>query len=134
MSNLATQTDNSHFEIAIHSDEQFAIITLSGSVTLELINRIFLSFISHPSFKTNLNAIYDYSAAIIETSIQDVERHAEFVKQHLVYRGTSYKVAMVVNEPLNAALLNVYCLNLSKTDIECDTFSSTKMALRWLNG
>jgi len=80
-----------------------------------------------------MNACYDYSNAIIETAIRDVERHAQFVAKYLDKRGRSYRLALVSDETLNSALLNVYCLQISKTQVEAEVFTSKPMALRWLS-
>ncbi len=80
-----------------------------------------------------MNACYDFCEAIIETDMKELEQHAEFVSQHTHRRGTSYKLAMVTDETLNSALLNVYRLLISKTTIEAEVFGSKKQALHWLN-
>ena len=109
-----------------------AELKFSGKVTLDLINGSFLKLIDHPSFTTNMNACYDYSDAIIEVNMRDIEAHSQFVMQNLPKRGFNYKLAFVSNETLNNALLNVYILKISKSNVETKIFAKKKQASQWL--
>ncbi len=123
---------NSHFEIYIDKGAGYADLLFHGGVSLEVINESLLSLIGHPAFRHNMNACYDYSDAIIETTMRDVENHAHFVEEYTGKRGANYKLALVTNETLNAAILNVYKLRISKTSIEAEIFGTKKQALTWL--
>jgi len=122
----------SRYEIIFDIKRGFAELSFHGSVDLELINTAFLGLMNHPSFRHNMNACYDYDKAIIETDMRDVEQHAQFVSQYLNERGSQYRLALVSNETLNSALLNVYRLLISKTEVEAEVFGSKKQALQWL--
>ena len=122
----------SRFEILLHKSSKYADIRFNGRVSLEIANGAFTDLLEHKLFKHNINACYDFTDAIIETDMKELEQHAEFVSQHVHRRGTHYKLAMVTNETLNSALLNVYRLLISKTTIEAEVFATKKQALSWL--
>lgn len=127
--------DQSYFDrpnIEINNELGIAFLKFENVVTLDSINYAFIELINHPDFKHNMNACYDYSSAMIETAIRDVERHAQFVSKYLDKRGSSYRLALVSDETLNSALLNVYRLLISKTEVEAEVFTSKPMAVRWL--
>ncbi len=121
-----------HPDIKIDTESGIAFLTFENEVTLDSINYAFIELINHPDFTFNMNACYDYSNAMIETAIRDVERHAQFVAKYLDKRGNSYRLALVSDETLNSALLNVYRLLISKTEVEAEVFTSKPMAVRWL--
>ncbi len=122
-----------NYYLSIDKNRGYADFIFSDSVSLEVVNNAFLDLIKHPSFRHNMDACYDYSDAIIETTMQEVEKHAQFVGQYTDKRGGHYKLALVSNETLNSALLNVYKLLISKTSIEVEVFGSRRQALNWLN-
>ncbi|MDQ7048156.1 MAG: hypothetical protein Q9M92_00915 [Enterobacterales bacterium] len=127
--------DQSYFDRPdIDFDNELGIVFLKfeNEVTLDSLNYSFIELINHPDFKHNMNACYDYSNAIIETAIRDVERHAQYVAKYLDKRGSSYRLALISDETLNSALLNVYRLLISKTEVEAEVFTSKPMAIRWL--
>ena len=120
------------FNLKLDVTSCFAEITFQGYITIELIRRAFLKLIEHPLFKKNMDVCYDYSKAIIETNICDVDAHSQFVFEYAESRGSSYKLAFVSNETLNSALLNIYKLKISKTNIDVKLFGSKKQAYIWL--
>ena len=126
-------SQHSRFNIVLNNNVDYADLRFFGCVTLEIANNAFKQLLDHSLFRHNMNACYDFCEAIIETDMKELEQHAEFVSQHTHRRGTSYKLAMVTDETLNSALLNVYRLLISKTTIEAEVFGSKKQALHWLN-
>ena len=129
---LEQKSSSSRVDLSVDSDRCLAELTFTGSVTLDLINGAFLKLIDHPSFRTNMHACYDYSQAIIETSMRDVEAHLQFVLQNLSKRGSNYKLALVSCETLNTGILNVYKVRISKSTMEAKLFVTKKQALQWL--
>lgn len=123
----------SRFEVIINNKNSFADVRFFGGVTLELANSALLQIMEHHSFRHNMDACYDFTDAIIETDMKELEQHSEFVRQHVGRRGSHYKLALVTDETLNSALLNVYKLVISKTTIEAEVFGSKKQSLIWLN-
>lgn len=126
-------SQHSRYNIVVNNNVDYAELRFFGGVTLEIANNAFMQLLDHSLFRHNMHACYDFSEAIIETDMKELEQHAEFVSQHTHLRGTSYKLAMVTDETLNSALLNVYRLLISKTTIEAEVFGSKKQALHWLN-
>ncbi len=120
------------YQVIIDKKSEYADLRFTGGVTLAIANQAFSDLLSHKLFKCNIPAIYDFSGAIIETDMKELEQHAAFISQHIQRRGTHYKLAMVSSETLNSALLNVYRLLISKTTIEAEVFASKKQALHWL--
>ncbi|MBV1911820.1 MAG: hypothetical protein KUG78_21180 [Kangiellaceae bacterium] len=131
---LASQNvASTRYKIKVDSQNDYAVIRFLGGVTLELANSAFLDLLDHRSFRQNMDACYDFTGAIIEMDMKELEQHAEFVAQHLHQRGSHYKLAMVTDETLNSALLSVYKLLISKTSVDAEVFGSTKQSLVWLN-
>ena len=122
----------SRVDLRVDSSQALAVLTFSGSVTLDLINGAYLKLIDHPSFITNMNACYDYSDAIIEINMRDLEAHSQFVLRNLSIRGSHHKLAFVSNETLNSGILNVYKVKISKSDIEAKLFANKQQAIQWL--
>lgn len=120
-------------DLSVEPKRNLAELTFHGSVTIDLINGAFLKLIDHPDFKTNMNACYDYTEAIIETNMRDLEAHVQFVLQNLDIRGSNYRLALISNEALNSALLNVYKVKISKSTVEAELFATRKQAIQWLN-
>ena len=133
MKSFNQNEDYSRYEILIESNKDYVEVRFFGGVTLDLVNSAFLELLGHQSFRHNMNACYDYTDAIIETDMKELEQHADFVGQYLHRRGSHYKLALVTNETLNSALLNVYKLLISKTTIEAEVFGSKKQSLIWLH-
>lgn len=119
-------------DLRLDPEQELAELTFTGSVTLDLINGAFLKLIDHPSFITNMSACYDYSDAIIEVNMPDIEAHSQFVMRNSTKRGSHYKLALISNETLNCALLNVYMVKISKSDVEAKLFANKKQASQWL--
>ena len=126
-------SQHSRYKIALHKNVKYADLAFFGGVTLEIANDAFIELLEHRLFRHNMHACYDFTQAIIETDMKELEQHAEFVSHYTHQRGTTYKLAMVTDETLNSALLNVYRLLISKTTIEAEVFSRKKQALLWLN-
>jgi len=122
----------SSFEINISQGKTFAEIIFHGAVTLEILNQSFLDLLNHPHFVQNINACNNFCDAVIETDMQNIEKHAQFVSQYLAKRGFSYQLALVSDETLNNAFLSIYKLLISKTEVYAEVFSSPKQALLWL--
>ena len=122
----------SQFEINITEDTSFAEVVFYGSVTLEILNQSFLSLLKSPAFIHNMNVCCNFCDAIIETDMQDIEYHSQFVAKHLKQRGLTYQLALVSNETLNSAFLGIYKLLISKTQVDVETFSSIPQAKLWL--
>ena len=133
MSLIEQHNNSSNFDLFVDTSTFHAELIFKGSVTLEIINNAYLKLIGHPLFRKDMNACYDYTDAIIETNICELEEHSEFVSHYASHRGASYKLAMVSNETLNTAILNVYKLRICTNNVEAKIFSSKKQALNWLN-
>jgi len=129
---IADSSNTSRYQIVFDTESHYVSINFTGVITLELMNSSFEALLKHPEFTYNINACYDYTNNLIEIDMVDVERHAQFVSRHLEQRGMTYKVAMIANETLNNALLAVYKLKISKTDVEAAVFTSKTEATEWL--
>lgn len=132
MSVLKEQLVASHFEIKMDQQNSFVETVFYGSVTLEILNDAFISLINSAQFVQNMNACNNFCSAIIETDMQDIEKHAEFVTQHLDKRGLTYQLALVSNETINSAFLSIYKLLISKTQVDAEIFSTKAQAVIWL--
>jgi len=133
MSNEIAESSNvSQYQMAFDTQHGYVSISFTGDITLDLMNSCFGALLQHSKFSNNMNACYDYTDRLIEIDMVDIEKHAQFVARHLDQRGTTYKVAMIANETLNNALLAVYKLLISKTDVEAEVFTSKTQATEWL--
>lgn len=124
----------STFELTLNQSEQFALFAFSGGVTRQLLEDAFEKFLDHPAFSYNMNACWDFCEAYPEIEISEIQTFSQFINQHLPKRGINYKLAFVANDTLNFALLDVYKLLMSCTQIEVEIFASQKKAYTWLSG
>ncbi len=124
--------NTSHFEINITEEASFAEVVFYGSVTLETLNQSFVQLLKSAGFIHNMNVCSNFCDAIIETDMQDIEYHSQFVGKHLKQRGFTYQLALVSNETLNSAFLSIYKLLISKTQVDAEIFSTKSQATLWL--
>jgi len=128
-----TAKTKSHFEITIHREAQFAELVFNGAVDSAVLNNAFVRLVEHPQFRQNLNALYDYSDAHPDVEMQEIEEYAQFVASLSQRRGANYKLALVADDTLNTALLNVYKLLIAKTTVDAEVFSQRSRAMGWLS-
>ncbi len=119
-------------KLVIHAAEHYADLKFYGPITRKLLDQTFLELIQAKDFKANFNAIYDYCDAYSDLEMPEIQEHAQFVSHHLGARGKSYKLALVANDTLNMALLEVYKLLVSKTSVEVEVFSEHWRAVDWI--
>jgi|GEM_PF-2175160 len=119
--------------LSIGENSQFAELTFNGSVSRKLMDDSFFLLIDHPNFKRNMNAYYDFSDVFIELEMSEIQQHAQFVASRLNIRGGSYKLALISNDTLNYALLEIYKLLISNTSVKAKIFHSVKQARLWLS-
>ncbi len=124
------QSEELPFDITINRN--FAHIVFDGEVNLKVVNQSFLELLNHPQFVHNMNVCNDYTNAMILVTMLELEEHVNFVAQYSEQRGKTYKLAMVSNETVSAAFLNLYRVRTSKSTVDSEIFGSTKAALRWL--
>lgn len=132
MESKVLKQDDSEVTITIHEKDGYADISFRGAITRRLLDNTFLSLIDSPGFQFNLNAVYDYCNAYSELEMSEIQEHAQFVGSHLGQRGNAYKLALVANDTLNYALLEVYKLLVSKTSVEVEVFSDHTKAVQWI--
>jgi hypothetical protein len=132
MAAIEPSLDSQVYQMTFNQSGGYVDIVFRGGVSVSLLNQVFTELISHPQFKYNLNACYDYSDAYPDISMPEIEEHASLVQQHLHIRGSTYKLAMVATDTLASALLSVYKLRISKTSVDAEVFNSKKPAIRWL--
>lgn len=124
--------NNNKVSLAINKKQFYADIALHGKVTRKLLNNIFLDLMEHPDFQHDINACYDYTQAYAGLEMVEIEEHAEFVAQYRDKRGMSYKLALISNDDLTAALLNIYKLMLASTSVEVEVFNQRQAAIDWI--
>jgi hypothetical protein len=132
MTNFDSQPSSLPFKITIVKRPRFAKIEFFGAVTLSSFERAFTDLVKNNDFRANLNACYDFSGAIIELDIMDIENHANYIAEQFRERGSIYQLALVSDDTFNTALLNIFQIHLSKTSIEVEVFGSTRQAEIWL--
>ena len=120
------------FNIHIDKNRHYAHVTFDGEIGMEIINNAYMELILNPLFSHNMNVCNDYSKAFLLVSIQEIEKHSNFVAQYADQRGSTYKLALVSNETISTAFLNMYRVLISKSKVDCEQFSRAKSALRWL--
>jgi len=84
------------------------------------------------NYQKNMSLCYDFSAAIINISMKEIEQHAERVMRFIDKGGDDHKLALVSNESLACALLNYYRLLTSKSSVDVEVFSTCRQANIWL--
>lgn len=132
MTNFDSQASSLPFKITIVKRLGFAKIEFFGAVTLSSIERAFTDLVNNVDFRANLNACYDFSGAIVELDIMDIENHANYIAEQFRERGSIYQLALVSDDTFNTALLNIFQIHLSKTSIEVEVFGSARQAETWL--
>ena len=129
---IANPSNSCSVEITFNRNRGYAHIRFKGEVNIEAVNNAYLELINNPSFTHNINVCNDYSDAVLFISVQDIEQHSQFVAQYAAQRGCTYKLALVSNDTIGTTFLNMYRVLISKTKVDCEQFSRTKSALRWL--
>lgn len=116
----------------INKEKHLAEIVFQGQVTQQLLDETFQALMGHKDFKKNLHACYDYSQAYPGMDMSEIEEHAQLVAKNLSRRGSHYKLALVSDDALNFALLNIYKLLIAKTPVEAQVFQDKDKALGWI--
>ena len=121
-----------YVKLVVNAAQHYADLRFFGPITRELLDQTFLELIKSKDFKVNFNAVYNYCDAYSDLEMSEIQEHAQFVGHHLGARGNSYKLALVANDTLNMALLEVYKLLVSKTSVEVEVFSEHQRAVDWI--
>ncbi len=119
--------------LTINKKKKLAEIVFEGQVTQQLLDETFQDLMAHADFEQNLHACYDYSQAYPGMEMSEIQEHAQLVARSLHQRGANYKLALVSDDALNLALLNVYKLLIGKTPVEAEVFQDKAKALEWID-
>jgi hypothetical protein len=129
---ISLNDDKAVVSLKIDKKNRVAQIEFKGQVTPELLDKTFQDLMTHRDFEQNMHACYDYSQAYPGMEMSEIEEHAQFVAKNLHRRGCNYRLALVSDDTLNYALLNVYKLLIAKTPVEAEVFKDKTEALNWI--
>ncbi len=127
------QLEKVDLKMLFDKTNDFALLEFKGIFSKEQLQHCFKRFLEHPDFKYNMNAVLDFTHAFSELEMFEIEEFGQFVERNKQIRGETYKLALVANDTLNIALLEVYKLLVSKTSIEVEVFTQVSKAISWVS-
>lgn len=121
------------YSISIYPDENHIVVTMTGIVSLEKAIETLQAVHEHPGFNPKLQRLYDFSEAIVNWGVEDINALIHSIKTKLGNSQPNLKIAFVNSDSTEKALLSLFT-SLAKTNLERNygVFNTLAEAKEWI--
>ena len=120
------------FALSHDATRELIIASFFGHISLNQLLDCYSAILQMPEFTRNINACFDFGAAIVEIDLKETENFYHFASGLREKRGENYELAMVYGDPMTKMLLDFYKLFLVRTQVHVGVFDTRERALAWL--
>lgn len=120
----------------IDDQRAIVIVKITGQATAEEVGAEYGRIFEDPTFKFNMNALWDISGLnLTKIPISEVRALSRALSQHSEKRGTNYHAAIVTTRNADYQLVRMYSTLLKLIgSFRMRVFSKNEEALNWLIG
>jgi len=120
-------------EIKHYSNENYLLVTKTGVVSLEAAVDMIKKVKEDPSFCSDANRLYDFSDAILNWGVKDINRLIEYIKGKFGKTKSTLKIAIVNSDSTEQSLSDLFiCLAEHELDRNFQLFTSVDSAQEWM--
>jgi len=112
--------------------EGYYLLEFSDKADLAILFESFTALLNKQDFNREWHTVWDFSTAIVELSIPDIQKLADNVGLSSKQRSSRARAAFITTDPTDQTVLENYITATARYPVEFKIFRDTQTAKLWL--